>query len=135
MAHVEIFAANHVVIVPAGIGVAPVLRRQGAYVRGGSCVYPVRTFEPTGLMVVGPGPTRTLGELFDLWGESLNRHEVAGFHARPGGEIAVFVRGMLWRRHPRSVPLFPHAQITIEVGPYVPPHARYAFPPLEPAKR
>jgi hypothetical protein len=131
LAHVEVFAADHVVIVPAGIGVAPVFRHRGAYVRGGSCVYPLRTFEPTGLVALGPGPTRTLGQFFDLWGQPLDRNRVAGFHVRPGHEVAVFVSGVLCLGNPRSVAVSPRAQITVEIGPYVPPHDRYLFPPVQ----
>jgi hypothetical protein len=129
-AHVELFAANHVVIIPAGIGFAPPLRRHGAYVRGGRCVYPLRTAEPTGVVLVSPGATRTLGELFSLWGQRLNRHEVAGFSAGAGREVSVFRDGVRWQGDPAKVPLSSGAQITIEVGAYVPPHARYLFPPL-----
>jgi len=128
--HVELFAANHVVIIPAGIGVAPPLRRHGVYVRGGRCVYPLRTVEPTGLVLMGPGRTRTLGELFALWGQRLSSHEVAGFHAEAGQDVSVFSDGVPWRGNPAAVPLSSRAQITIEVGPYVPPHARYVFPAL-----
>ena len=46
--HLELFAAGRVVIVPAGIGVAPPWRRDGAYVRSGRCSYAARTREPTG---------------------------------------------------------------------------------------
>src|SRR5882672_9532519 len=49
-AHVELFAQGRVVIVPAGIGVAPPLRRRGAYVLSGRCSYSVRTREPTGVI-------------------------------------------------------------------------------------
>ena len=31
VAHIEVFAANHVVVIPAGIGFAPPLGRRGAY--------------------------------------------------------------------------------------------------------
>ena len=46
--HVEFFARGKVMVVPAGIGVAPPLRRDGAYVRGGRCRFPLSTTEPTG---------------------------------------------------------------------------------------
>lgn len=128
VAHVELFAADRVVVIPAGIGVAPPLSRHGAYVRGGRCVYPLRTVEPTGLMLEGPGRTRTLGELFALWGQRLNRHEVAGFRAKIGQHVSVFSDGVRWQGNPAAVPLSSKEQITIEVGPYVPPHVRYVFP-------
>jgi hypothetical protein len=128
--HVEVFAQNHVVVIPAGIGVAPPLRRAGAYVRDGRCLYPLRTLEPTGLVEIALGATHTLGELFRLWGQPLTPREVAGFAAAPSRRVAVFVNGRLWPHSPRSLPLTPHAQITVEVGPHVPPHARYTFPTL-----
>src|SRR5438046_2534422 len=43
--HLELFANRRVVIVPAGIGMAPPLVRDGAYVRGGRCSYALRTRE------------------------------------------------------------------------------------------
>jgi len=131
MAHIEVFAANHVVVVPAGVGVAPALRRRGAYVRGGRCVYALRTYEPTGLVLLGSGAARTLGQFFDLWGQPLDRHRVAGFHVRPGAGVVVFAWGIQWPGNPRSLPISSDAQITVEIGPYVRPHARYMFPPLE----
>ena len=53
--HVELFANRRVVIVPAGIGIVPPLRRDGAYVLGGRCSYPLRTREPTGVVEVAGG--------------------------------------------------------------------------------
>lgn len=129
-AHVELFAANRVVVIPAGIGFAPPLRRHGAYVSRGRCSYPLRTLEPTGVVLMSPGRTYTLGELFALWGQPLGRRGVAGFRAAAGQHVSVFRDGLLWRGDPAAVPLSRDAQITIEVGPYVPPHVRYLFPSL-----
>ena len=47
--HLELFARGLVLLVPAGIGVAPPVERDGAYVLGGRCLYPLRTREPTGV--------------------------------------------------------------------------------------
>jgi hypothetical protein len=127
-AHVELFAEDHVVVIPAGVGVAPPLRRAGAYVRGGSCVYPLHTLEPTGLVLLGAGPTRTLGEFFTLWGQPFGPGVLAGFSAPRDGHVAVYTDGVLWRGDPATAPLAPHSQVTIEVGPRVPPHAHYLFP-------
>jgi hypothetical protein len=129
-AHVEVFAGNHVVVVPAGIGVAPPLRREGAYVLGGRCVYPLHTVEPTGLVLLGPRSTHTLGEFFDVWGQPLGDKVVASFRAPRGDHVAVYIGGIGWRGDPSAAPLTPHAQVTIEVGPRVPPHAHYVFPQL-----
>jgi hypothetical protein len=127
-AHVELFAQDHVVVVPAGIGVAPPLQRAGAYVRGGRCVYPLHTLEPTGLVLLGAGRARTLGEFFALWGQPLGPRILAGFSAPPGGRVTVYIDGAAWRADPADAPLSPHTQLTVEVGPHVPPHTRYLFP-------
>jgi hypothetical protein len=130
LAHVEVFAAGRVVEVPAGIGFAPPLRRRGAYVHDGRCVYPLRTIEPTGLVLLAAGGPRTLGELFGLWGQPLSRRRVAGFRAHAAGRVRVFIDGVLWRGGPGSAPVFAGAQVTVEVGAYVPPHVHYVFPGL-----
>ncbi len=129
-AHVEVFAFGHVVVVPAGIGVAPPLRRRGAYVEGGRCLYPLWTVEPTGLLLMRSTRVLTLGQLFELWGQPLSHRKVAGFLAPARSDVAVFVDGVRWHASPSSAPIAPTAQITIEVGPYVPPHNRYIFPAL-----
>src|SRR5689334_9559651 len=87
--HLELFAGRLVVVAPAGIGVAPPLRRDGAYVRGGRCSYPARTREPTGVVEVAAGRRLTLGQLFDLWGRPLSPTRLAGFR----GRVTAFVAG------------------------------------------
>src|SRR3954453_359984 len=79
--HLELFAGRRVVLIPPGIGVAPPRERRGAYVRGGRCSYPLRTPDPPGVIEV-PQPGRTLGDLFAVWGQPLNRNLKAGFHVR-----------------------------------------------------
>ncbi len=119
------------VIVPAGIGVSGPLRRDGARVVGGRCVYPLSTSEPTGVIEVrgraGAATTPTVGELFAVWRQPLDAHRLAGF--RSGPPVAAYVGGRRWRGDPRAVPLTPHAQIVIEVGPHVEPHPAYRFAP------
>jgi hypothetical protein len=124
--HLELFADRRVVLVAPGIGVAPPRTREGAYIRGGRCSYPLRTREPTGVIEVeAGGPTKTLGQLFAVWGQPLGATRMAGF----GGRVRAYVNGSRWRRHPAEVPLRRHAQIVLEVGGYVRPHASYRFPP------
>src|SRR5919206_959246 len=41
-AHVELFANRRVLIIPAGVGMSPPLRRDGAFVTEAKCSYPVR---------------------------------------------------------------------------------------------
>ncbi len=123
--HVELFARGRVVLLPAGIGLAPPRRRDGAYVRGRGCRYPVWTEEPTGLVAVA-GPGRTLADLAAVWGRPLTRGRIAA----AAGPVRAFVGGRRWHGAVGAIPLSPHAQIVLEAGtPVVAPHARYAFPP------
>jgi hypothetical protein len=122
-AHVELFAAGRVVQVPAGIGVAPPVVRHGAYVTGGRCWQRLFTTEPTGLIrLAAPA---TLGTLFEVWRQPLSRTRLVGFR----GPVRGFVAGRRWRGDPRAIPLRRHAQIVLEVGRHIPPHATYEFPP------
>jgi hypothetical protein len=123
--HVEVFAANQVVIVATGIGVQPPVRVSAGRISYARCYGRLVTLEPTGLVLVRPGRTQSLGDLFRAWGEPLSRRGVASFT----GRVTVFVDGRRWRGRPASVPLLRHAEIVAEIGPYVPPHAAYAFPP------
>lgn len=123
--HVELYARGLVVPLPAGIGIAPPQRRSGAYVRGGACSYPLRTYEPTGVVVVDEGHTHTLGALFAVWGQPLSAARLAGFR----GPLSAYLDGRRWRADPAAIPLRRHAEIVLEVGPHVPPHSTYRFPP------
>jgi hypothetical protein len=124
--HLELFANGRVVVVPAGIGVAAPSRRSfGAIVPGG-CTYPARTLTPAGVVEVGVGARLTLGDLFRLWHQPLGRRRLAGFRSpRP---VLAFVDGRRWHGDPGAIPLARHAQIVLEIGGYVPPHAAFLFP-------
>jgi hypothetical protein len=123
--HLELFARRLVLLVPAGIGVAPPVERDGAYVLGGRCLYPLRTLDPTGVVeVASPRPLR-LGDLFRLWGQPLGQRRLAGF--RSGRALLAFVNGMRFHGDPRAIPLRGHDEIVLEIGGYVPPHTSYLF--------
>jgi hypothetical protein len=121
--HVELFARRRVVIVPAGIGVAPPLRFSNGFVVGGRCSYPLRTVEPTGVTEVDAAVRPTLGDLFAVWGRRLAPNRLLSF----SGRVQAYVAGERWRGDPRRIPLRRHAQIVLEVGGYVPPHRSYLF--------
>jgi hypothetical protein len=122
-AHLELFAHRRVIAIPAGIGVAPPQRRDGAYVRGGRCSYPLRTLESTGVIELTPGPKRTLGDFFAVWGQPLSTTRLLSFRA----PVLAFVDGRAWTGDPRAIPLARHAQIVVEVGGALPPHRVYRF--------
>jgi hypothetical protein len=127
--HVEVFAANRVLLLPAGIGARRPWATLDGAITGARCYGALATLDPTGLVLVRPGSRLTLADLFRAWGEPLSRTRLTSFEAAPGAPVAVFVDGRRWNGGPASVPLTRHAEIVLEVGPYVPPHSSYAFPP------
>lgn len=127
--HVEVFAANRVVLIPAGIGTKPPRATFEGRISKAGCYGDLVTLEPTGVVLARSGVTLTLADLFKSWGEPLSRRRLASFSAVAGQRVAVFVGGRPWHGRPGSVPLRPHAEIVLEVGPHVPPHSSYTFPP------
>ncbi|HWF74923.1 MAG TPA: hypothetical protein VG186_16350 [Solirubrobacteraceae bacterium] len=127
--HVELFAANQVVLVPAGIGTRPPRRFSAGRISRARCYGDLVTLEPTGVVLVRAGTHRPLADLFRGWGEPLTPRRLASFPAAAGSRVEVFVGGRRWHRAPGSVPLTEHAEIVLEVGPHVPPHVSYTFPP------
>ncbi len=127
--HVEVFAANRVLLLPAGIGARRPWTELDGRITGARCYGALVTLDPTGLLLVRPGSLPTLADLFRAWGEPLSRSRLTSFTAAKGSQVAVFVNGRLWRGAPSEIPLTRHAEIVLEVGPHVPPHSSYAFPP------
>jgi hypothetical protein len=127
--HVELFAANQVVLVPAGIGTRPPRGFSAGRISSARCYGDLVTLEPTGVVLVRPGVRLLLSDLFRGWGQPLSRWRLASFSAASGTRVAVFVDGRRWQGSPGSVPLTRHSEVVVEVGPYVPPHASYTFPP------
>lgn len=127
--HVELFAANQVVIVASGIGTrAPRAYSEGRIFRA-RCYGALVTLEPTGVVLVRPQHRLVLSDLFRSWDQPLSSRRLASFPAPAGERVRVFVDGRPWRGPPGRVPLAPHREIVLEVGPFVPPHSRYTFPP------
>jgi len=125
--HLELFARGLVVLVPAGVGVAPKWRTLRPQVLSGPCTYPARTRTPTGVIEVLAGRRLTLAQFFEVWGQPLALDRLAGFRAARGDRVRAYVGGRLWRKDVRSIPLRRHAEIVLEVGRYVPPHSTYRF--------
>jgi hypothetical protein len=124
--HLELFAKKLVLLLPAGIGVAPPHEREGAYVTSGRCVYPLRTREPTGVVEVATQRPVTVGDLFRVWGQPLGPRRLAGF--RSNRHVLTFVNGKRVLGDPRAIPLRRHDEIVLEIGGYIPPHRSYLFP-------
>jgi hypothetical protein len=56
----------------------------------------------------------------------LSHTQLGGF---ADGDVRAFVGGQEAARSPAKIPLTPHAEIVLEIGPYVPPHRSFTFPP------
>lgn len=126
--HVELFAANRVVLVAAGIGTRPPRRMFAGRIVAARCYGNPVTLEPTGIVLMRPGSHLTLAALFRAWGQPLSGSRLAGFRAAPGHRVTVYVGGRRWNAAPGDVPLRRHAEIVLEVGPHVPPHRSFTFP-------
>jgi hypothetical protein len=127
--HVELFAHNRVAIVPAGIGTRPPRSVSAGRISKAACFGALVTLEPTGLVLVRPAAKLLLSDLFRSWGQPLSALRLGPFAAPRGTRVAVFVNGRPRRGSPQTVMLAPHSEIVLEVGPHVPPHQSYAFPP------
>jgi hypothetical protein len=110
--HLELFARRRAIVIPARIGVKR------------DCRYPLRTLTPTGVIEVGHAGL-TLGDFFSVWRMPLSGRRMLTFH----GDVRAYVGGKRWTGNPRAIRLTARRQIVLEVGPYVPPHAFFLFPP------
>lgn len=127
--HVEVFAADRVLLLPAGIGTKPPREVLDGRVTRATCYGELVTLDPTGVVLVRPGTRLTLGALFRSWDQPLSSSRLASFGAPAGTRVTVFVNGRAWPGPPATVPLTRHDEIVLEVGPHVPPHRSYTFPP------
>lgn len=127
--HVEVFAENRVVIVPAGIGVGGPWRLIAGRIAGARCYGGLVTLEPTGVVLVARGARLDLGDLFRAWRQSLSRTRIASFGTSTHDPVRVFVDGRRLAEPLGRVALRAHAEIVLELGPYVPPHSRFDFAP------
>ena len=125
--HVELFAANRVVLLAEGIGTRPPRRYSAGRISGAACYGDVVTIDPTGLVLVRTGRRPTVAQLVRSWGQPLPMRRLASFISHQG--VAVFVNGHRSTRPAAAVRLARHAEIVLEVGPHVPPHSSYTFPP------
>jgi len=127
--HVELFAANRVVVFAGGIGVRGPATRTAGRIAHARCYGALVTLEPTGVVLLRPGRQWHLADLFRAWGQPLSQRRAASFHARAGDPVRVYVDGRRRRGAPGGVPLVAHGEIVVEVGPRVEPHRSYTFPP------
>ncbi|HEY3771737.1 MAG TPA: hypothetical protein VGL69_01980 [Solirubrobacteraceae bacterium] len=123
--HVELFAADRVVLIAPGIGARPPLRRVEGRVVSARCFGAVVTRDPTGIVLVRASARSTIGDLMRSWGQPLAADRLLSFH----GTVSAYVDGRRWNAtSPSLIPLTRHAEIVLEIGPHVPPHRAFTFP-------
>jgi hypothetical protein len=119
--HLELFANDRVVIVPAAVGLRGAQQTLGR-VRAARCRARLWTLDPTG--VVQLDGAATLGDIFSVWGRRLTPAGVLTFR----GTVRVYLSGVRRRGDPRTLVLHDRDEVVLEVGAYVPPHRSYRFP-------
>jgi hypothetical protein len=125
-AHLELFGSNRVVLLSAGIGTRGPRRFLDGRLTHARCFGAIVTLDPTGTVYFRPAERLTLATLFREWGHALTRTQMASFV----GRVSVYIDGHRSSGSPGSVQLAPNAEIVLEVGPHVRPHARFSFPSL-----
>jgi hypothetical protein len=122
--HLAIFFDGKQMQVPQYLGFAPNL--------AGGCLYWIHTHDGSGIIhIEAPdisppqGGPYTLGMLFDIWGQPLDRNVIAGLT----GPVTAYVNGSKYDGDLRAIPLRAHQQIVLEVGTPIVPPPYYAFPP------
>jgi hypothetical protein len=124
--HLELFAADRVVLLAPGIGVRRPWRSVGGRITHARCYGSPATIDPTGVVLIRPGSRVTVGDLFGAWGRPLGPRRMLAF--RSPGRVRAYVDGRRWTRTaPAAIPLTRHAEIVLELGPYVPPHRSFTF--------
>jgi hypothetical protein len=107
--HLELFARNRVIIVPAGIR--------------HTCL---RTRWPVGIVEVRG--RQTLGAFFRVWGQPLSPTRLAGFRTTVSHPVRAYVSGRRWNGELGRIPLTRHSNIVLELGRYIPPKKVFLFP-------
>lgn len=92
------------------------------------CFYWLHTHDTSG-MIHMEAPIQqqfTLGQFFDIWGQPLNRTNIAVYPV-PNGDLTAYVDGQVWNGDPRDIPLKAHTQVVLELGSQVQPPT-FQFP-------
>ncbi len=107
--HLQLFNRGHAVTVPADIGIP----------LGAGCLYWLHTHATDGLIHIEAPVSKpfTLGQFFDVWGDTLSRTQASSVRASKGRTLRVTVNGKIWSGNPRSIPLRDREEIVIQNGP------------------
>lgn len=125
-AHLSLFYNGEQIAIPYGIGIVKPHQVENGFVGGGQDFYWLHTHDATGIIHIESPDERvyTLGNFFNVWGQSLSERNVAGLQ----GPVTAYVDGRPYKGNVRDVRPQSHARITLVVGaPAVTP-PWYEFP-------
>jgi len=88
----------------------------------GSCLYWLHTSDDTGVITVAlpkdaANQQFTLGQFFQVWGQPLQKNQVATLTVPQGQQVRVWVNGQPHRGDAAGVPLTSHADVVVQIGP------------------
>lgn len=112
-AHLSIFYKGMQIAVPRGIGIIKPFHVVNGFVEGGKGYYWLHTHDASGIVHVESPKDQSydLGNFFDIWGQPLEMHNVAGFK----GRLHVFVDGKIYFGEIRKISLKQHTQIILVI--------------------
>ena len=124
--HLSLLINGERLAVPDAVGIVKYGAESHGITNSGKCFYYLHTHDADGVIhVEGPlTQTFTLGQFFDIWGQTLTSENVAGYSGVVVAYVAVTpLRHLvasdykLWTGDVRSIPFGHHTAIMLEVGP------------------
>jgi hypothetical protein len=127
-AHLQVYVDGQPRVLPAGIGIPGAVAQQtpqGSFVGNGRCFYWMHTHTTDGVIHIESPTARiyALGTFFDIWGQHLSSHDVAG----ATGPVTAYLNGKRWTKDPRTIPLESHFVIQLDVGKPAIPYGKISF--------
>jgi hypothetical protein len=125
-AHLDILYQGQPVPMPAGVGITD------------SCFYWLHTHDTSGIIHIEAPKDQvhtkfTLGQLFKIWGQPLNSHQVATLQVPKGGQVKAWVDGKPFTGDPNKIVFTSHERIVLEIGPaFQDPPPEYNWQPTDP---
>jgi len=107
--HLVIFDHGKPVDIPRNVG-QPAVK---------PCIYWLHTHTPDGIIHIEAPKDRsfTLSDFFLVWGQPLTKSGAASAHVAKGESMKVWIDGKPFAGNPRLIPLRPHTDVVIMVGP------------------
>ena len=85
-----------------------------------SCLYWLHSHTPSNDVIHVEAPqaiTPVLKNFFQIWGQPISSHQVYTAKVQPGEQMKVYVNQKPYSGNPANIPLKPHTNIYIEIGP------------------